>query len=314
MNTHLLGNSDLHITRFGFGAWAAGGGGWQFGWSTQDDNDSIAAIHSALELGINWIDTAPVYGLGHSEEIVAKALRSWPGAKPFVFTKCCMVWNEKREVGYSFKADSIRRECDQSLRRLNTDVIDLYQIHWPSDELSETQEAWATLSALRKEGKVRWIGVSNFSREELQAAARIAPITSLQPPYSLVRRDVEGKELPFCKEQGIGVIAYSPMGSGLLTGAMTLERAAKLPSDDWRSKSAEFQQPKLSQNLLIAQRVKAVAARRGVSPGGLAAAWTLCNPAVTGAIIGARNATQVQDVFPHADLILTPEEIAEIAG
>ncbi len=314
MNTNLLGNSDLRITRFGFGAWAAGGGGWQFGWSTQDDNDSIAAIHSALELGINWIDTAAVYGLGHSEEIVAKALSDWPGVKPYVFTKCGMVWNEKGEVSYSLKANSIRQECDKSLRRLNTDVIDLYQIHWPSDELSETQEGWATLNSLRKEGKVRWIGVSNFSREELQAAQLVAPITSLQPPYSLIRPEVEKKELPFCKEQGIGVIVYSPMGSGLLTGAMTLERAAKLPPDDWRSKNPEFQEPKLSQNLQVAQRVKTVAAHRGVSAGALAAAWTLHNPAVTGAIIGARNATQVQDVFPHADLILTPEEIAEIAG
>jgi len=313
MNTHLLGNSDLRITRFGFGAWAAGGG-WQFGWSTQDDGDSIAAIHAALELGINWIDTAAIYGLGHSEEIVAKALVDWPGTKPYVFTKCGMVWNEKGEVGYSLKADSIRRECDNSLRRLATDVIDLYQIHWPADDLPETQEGWAALASLQREGKVRWIGASNFSREELQAAQLIAPVTSLQPPYSLIRRDVEKGVLPFCKDQGIGVIVYSPMGSGLLTGAMTRERAAKLPPDDWRSKNPEFQEPKLSQNLLLAQRVKTAAERRGVSAGALAAAWTLQNPAVTGAIIGARNAKQVQDVFPHADLVLTQEEIAEIAG
>ena len=314
MKTALLGNSDIRITRFGFGAWAAGGGGWQFGWSTQDDNDSIAAIHSALEIGINWIDTAAVYGLGHSEEIVGKALSEWPGAKPYVFTKCGMVWNEKGEVGYSLKANSIRRECDDSLSRLKSDVIDLYQIHWPADDLPETQEGWATLASLQREGKVRWIGASNFSREELQAAQLIAPITSLQPPYSLIRPDVEKHVLPFCKEQGIGVIVYSPMGSGLLTGAMTLERAKKLPSDDWRSKNPEFQEPRLSQNLLLAERVKTAAERRGVSAGALAAAWTLQNAAVTGAIIGARNPRQVQDVFPHADLVLTPEEIAEIAG
>jgi aryl-alcohol dehydrogenase-like predicted oxidoreductase len=314
MKMQLLGNSEIRITRFGFGAWAAGGGGWQFGWSTQDDKDSIAAIHSALELGINWIDTAAVYGLGHSEEIVAKALREWPGTKPHIFTKCGMVWDDRREVGYSLKADSARRECDNSLRRLNAEVIDLYQIHWPADDLPETQEGWATLAALQKEGKVRWIGASNFSRAELQAVQPIAPVTSLQPPYSLIRRDVEKDVLAFCREQRIGVIVYSPMGSGLLTGAMTAERAANLPADDWRSKNPEFQEPKLSQNLKLARRVSELAQRRGVSPGALAASWTLSNPAVTGAIIGARSARQVQEVFPYADLVLTPEEIAEISG
>ena len=311
MITRLLGNSDLRITRFGFGAWAAGGGGWQYGWSTQDDKDSIAAIHAALEIGINWIDTAAVYGLGHSEEIVAKALSEWRGTKPYVFTKCGMVWDDKKEVGYSLRADSVRLECEKSLRRLNTDVIDLYQIHWPADGLPETQEGWATLATLQKEGKVRWIGTSNFSRAELRAAQLIAPITSLQPPYSLIRRDVEKEVLPFCEEQGIGVIVYSPMGSGLLTGAMTAERAAKLPSDDWRSKNPEFQEPKLSQNLQLAQRVQELAERRGVSAGALAAAWTLSNPAVTGAIIGARNARQVQEVFPHADLVVTRDELTD---
>ena len=311
MITKLLGNSDLRITRFGFGAWAAGGGGWQYGWSTQDDKDSIAAIHAALEIGINWIDTAAVYGLGHSEEIVAKALREWRGTKPYVFTKCGMVWDDKKEVGYSLRADSVRLECEKSLRRLNTDVIDLYQIHWPADGLPETQEGWATLATLQKEGKVRWIGTSNFSRAELRAAQLIAPITSLQPPYSLIRRDVEKEVLPFCEEQRIGVIVYSPMGSGLLTGAMTAERAAKLPSDDWRSKSPEFQEPKLSQNLRLAQSVRELAERRGVPAGALAAAWTLSSPAVTGAIIGARNAKQVQEVFPHADLVVTRDELRD---
>jgi aryl-alcohol dehydrogenase-like predicted oxidoreductase len=313
MQTSLLGNSDMRITRFGFGAWAAGGA-WQYGWSTQDDNDSIAAIHRALELGINWIDTAAVYGLGHSEEVVAKALRAWSGAKPYVFTKCGMIWSEDREVDYSLRANSIRRECENSLRRLNIEVIDLYQIHWPADDLSETEEGWAALAVLQKEGKVRWIGASNFSREELQAAQLIAPITSLQPPYSLIRREIEESVLPYCKEQNIGVIAYSPMGSGLLTGAMTRERVAQLAGDDWRSKSSEFQEPKLSQNLAIAERVKAVADRRGVSAGAVAAAWTLQHPAVTGAILGARNARQVEEIFPHADVTLAPEEVAEIAG
>ena len=313
MQTNLLGNSDMRITRFGFGAWAAGGA-WQYGWGTQDDSDSVAAIHRALELGINWIDTAAVYGLGHSEEVVAKALAAWSVLKPYVFTKCGMIWNENREVDYSLRANSIRRECENSLRRLNTEVIDLYQIHWPTDDLSETQEGWATLAALQKEGKVRWIGASNFSREELQAAQLIAPIMSLQPPYSLIRREIENGVLPYCKEQGIGVIAYSPMGSGLLTGTMTRERVATLAADDWRSKNSEFQEPKLSENLTIAQRVKVVADRRGVSPGAVAAAWTLQNPAVTGAIIGARNARQVEEIFPHADVTLAPEEVAEIQG
>jgi aryl-alcohol dehydrogenase-like predicted oxidoreductase len=304
----------MRITRFGFGAWAAGGGGWQFGWSKQDDSDSIAAIHRALELGINWIDTAAVYGLGHSEKVVAKALGAWRGTKPYVFTKCGRILNAKGEVDSSLEAGSIRRECHESLRRLNSDVIDLYQIHWPVECASQTQEGWATLAALQKEGKVRWIGVSNFSRAELDTIQRIAHVTALQPPYSLIRRDVEKNVLPFCKDQGIGVIAYSPMGSGLLTGAMTRERAAKLPPDDWRSKNPEFQEPKLSQNLRLAERVKAVAERRGVPAGAVAAAWTLHSPAVTGAIVGARNARQAEEIFSHADLTLTPEEIAEITG
>jgi aryl-alcohol dehydrogenase-like predicted oxidoreductase len=314
MQTNLLGNSDMRITRFGFGAWAAGGAGWQFGWSTQDDADSIAAIHRALELGINWIDTAAVYGLGHSEEVLAKALAAWPGTKPYVFTKCGMIWNDKREVDDSLKADSVRRECENSLRRLKIEVIDLYQIHWPADDLSETQEGWATLAALQDEGKVRWIGASNFSREELQAAQLIAPITSLQPHYSLMHREIESSVLPYCKEQGIGVIAYSPMGSGLLTGAMTRERVANLAPDDWRSKSSDFQEPRLSQNLKLAERIKAVADRRNVSPGAVAAAWTLQNSAVSAAIIGARSARQVEEIFPHADLALAAEEITEIQG
>jgi aryl-alcohol dehydrogenase-like predicted oxidoreductase len=238
-------------------------------------------------------------------------LKEWPGPKPYVFTKCGMVWDDKREVDYSLRADSVRLECEKSLRRLNTDVIDLYQIHWPADDLSETEEGWATLATLQREGKVRWIGTSNFSPAELRAAQGIAPVTSLQPPYSLIRREVETEVLPFCAEQGIGVIAYSPMGSGLLTGTMTAERVAKLPPDDWRSKSPEFQEPKLSENLRLAKRVRKLAEDRGVSAGALAAAWTLSNPAVTGAIIGARNAKQVQEIFPHADLAVTREEIAE---
>jgi aryl-alcohol dehydrogenase-like predicted oxidoreductase len=311
MNAKRLGNSDLMITPIGFGAWAVGGP-WQFGWGEQSDHDSIAAIHRALELGINWIDTAAVYGLGHSEEAVAKALRDWTGKRPYVFTKCGMVWNEKREVGYSLRTESIRRECEASLRRLGVDAIDLYQIHWPADDLAETAEGWATMAEMQKAGKVRWIGVSNFSLQELQKAKDIAPITSLQPPYSLIRRDVEKELLPFCERENIGVIGYSPMASGLLTGAMTRERIANLPADDWRRQSSEFQEPKLSRNLALVERLRAVGARHGRSPGEVAIAWTLRNPAVTGAIVGARSAKQVDGIIGAATHRLTSDEIKEI--
>ncbi len=312
MQTRILGNSDLAITPIGFGAWAIGGGDWQFGWGPQDDEKSIAAIHRALELGINWIDTAAVYGLGHSEEIVARALHEWSGPKPYVFTKCGMIWNESREVDYSLREASIRRECEASLRRLGVDTIDLYQIHWPADDLEETQEGWSTLAALQKEGKVRWIGASNFSVEELEAAQRIAPITSLQPPYSLVRRDVEEGQLPWCEKHRVGTIVYSPMESGLLTGAMTRERVASLPENDWRRQSPRFQEPELSENLALVERLRTVGARHGRSPGETAIAWTLRNPAVTGAIVGARDAKQVEGVAGAAEFRLTPDEIAEI--
>lgn len=313
MITKTLGNSDLAITRFGLGAWAIGGD-WKFGWSSQDDKSSIEAIHTALELGINWIDTAAIYGLGHSEEIVARALGSWSGARPYVFTKCGMIWNEDREVDYSTRRESIRRECEASLRRLGVDVIDLYQIHWPADDLTETLEGWAALNELKQEGKIRWAAVSNFNQDELAAASEIAHVTSLQPPYSLVKRSVEEAELPFCADHDIGVIVYSPMGSGLLTGAMTRERAAGLPENDWRRKNPEFQEPRLSANLALAERVKKVAADRGVPPGAVAAAWTLHHPAVTGAIIGVRSGRQAAELFAHADLVLTAEEAASLAS
>lgn len=312
MNTRQLGNSDLNITRIGFGAWAIGGGDWQFGWGHQDDADSIAAIHRALELGINWIDTAAVYGLGHSEEVVAKALAAWPGQRPYIFTKCVRVWNEKREISTSLKAGSIRQECDNSLRRLRVDTIDLYQIHWPGGDPAETEEGWAELANLQKKGKVRWIGVCNFNVEQLRLARAIAPVTSLQPPYSLIRRDIERETLPDCQQNGVGVIVYSPMGSGLLTGAMTRERAAALPASDWRSRNPEFKEPKLSQNLALVDRLRAVAKRHGCSPGEVAIAWTLRHPAVTGAIVGARNAKQVDGVIRGAELQLTATEISEI--
>ncbi len=314
MKTRLLGNSDLDITPIGFGAWALGGGDWQFGWGSQADRDSVAAIHAALELGVNWIDTAAVYGLGHSEEVVARALADWKGTRPIVFTKCGMVWDDQRKIDYSLRAASIRRECENSLRRLKTEVIDLYQIHWPADDMEETEEGWTTLASLQKEGKVRWIGASNFSQQEREHAKAIAPITSLQPPYSLIKREVEGEQLPWCEDNGVGVIVYSPMASGLLTGAMSAERMAKLPTEDWRSKNAEFQPPKLAVNLALAKRLRKVAERHGRTAGQAAIAWTLRLPAVTGAIVGARNAGQVEGVMSAGDWRLTPEEITEIEG
>ena len=311
MNTRKLGNSDLMITPIGFGAWAVGGP-WQFGWGEQSDRDSTAAIQRALEFGINWIDTAAVYGLGHSEEVVAQALRDWAGQRPYVFTKCGMVWNEKGEIGYCLRPKSIRRECEASLRRLNLDVIDLYQIHWPADDLVETLEGWAAMGDLQKEGKVRWIGVSNFSLQELQRANGIAPITSLQPPYSLVRRDAEKELLPFCERENIGVIVYSPMASGLLTGAMTRDRLVNLPADDWRKGKSDFQEPRFSENLALVERLRTVGARHGKSPGELAIAWTLRHSAVTGAIVGARNAKQIDGIIGAATFRLTQDEIREI--
>jgi len=313
MQTRKLGNSDLYITPVGYGAWAIGGSGWQFSWGSQDDNDSIQAIHRSLQLGVNWIDTAAVYGLGHSEEVVNRALKSWFGAKPYVFTKCALRWDSKGNVRKVLRRDSLRTEVEDSLRRLGTDVIDLFQIHWPPEpDSAELEEGWGTLADLKREGKVRWIGVSNFNVGQLRRVQAIAPVTSLQPPYSLVNRAVEPEILPFCRQHGIGVIVYSPMASGLLTGAMTRERAAHLPKDDWRSTSPNFNEPKLSQHLALVDRLRAVGERYGRSPGEVAIAWTLRNPAVTGAIVGARNAKQADGVMRAGELQLTEADVAEI--
>ncbi len=315
MQKRQLGNSDLHITPVGYGAWAIGGSGWQFAWGAQDDNDSIAAIHRALELGVNWIDTAAVYGLGHSEEIVARALKSWSGARPYVFTKCGLRWDANGKVEKVLRADSLRAEVEYSLRRLGVDVIDLYQIHWPPDPDSAVlEEGWATLSNLKREGKVRWIGVSNFNLQQLGRAIAISPVTSLQPPYSLLHRQVETDLLPHCKSEGIGVIVYSPMASGLLTGAMTRERIADLPKDDWRKTHPDFTEPNLTRNLALVDRLKEIARRHARSAGEVAIAWTLHNPAVTGAIVGARNAQQAEGVMRADELHLTDDEIHEIGA
>ena len=315
METRKLGNSDLKIAPVGFGAWAIGGSGWEFAWGPQDDKDSIAAIHRALEMGVNWIDTAAAYGLGHSESVVARALKEWRGARPYIFTKCAMRWNEQGKIKKEYSAASIRRECEDSLRRLQVKTIDLYQIHWPPEDNGPgLEEAWQTLAALKKEGKVRWIGVSNFNVAQIQRAEKIAPVTSLQPPYSLIRRKIEDEILPYCQKRTIGVISYAPMASGLLTGAMTRERAAKLPADDFRSRGSEFREPRLSKNLELVERLRQVGARHGRGPGEIAIAWVLRHPAITGAIVGARNARQVEGNVGAADLQLTDEDIAEIEG
>jgi aryl-alcohol dehydrogenase-like predicted oxidoreductase len=310
MKTKQLGNSDLFITPVGFGAWAIGGGGWEFAWGSQDDQDSIAAIHEALNAGVNWIDTAAVYGLGHSEEVVARALEGMSN-RPHVFTKCSMVWNDRREIGHSLKADSIRRECEASLRRLRVEAIDLYQIHWPDPD-ADIEAGWATLAALKKEGKIRHIGVSNFNVAQLQRAQAIAPIASLQPRYSLVHREVESEILPYCARENIGVIAYSPMASGLLTGAMTPERIMALPADDWRKRHPDFQEPWLHRNLMLVRLLRTISKRRGYTPAEVAVSWVLHNPDVTGAIVGARRPGQVRGVVGAAALRLSPHELAEI--
>lgn len=312
MQTRQLGNSDLRITPIGVGAWAMGGGDWAFSWGSQEDEQSIAAIHTALDAGVNWIDTAPVYGLGHSEEVVGRAIAG-RSKRPYIFTKCSLVWNEKRAISRSLKADSIRREVEASLRRLKVDVIDLYQLHWPDPD-AEIEEGWRTAAELQKEGKVRWIGVSNFNVEQMKRAQKIARITSLQPNYNIVTREIEQDVLPYCREQGIGVIVYSPMKSGLLTGKMTRERIAALPPDDFRPRTASFKEPLLTRNLGVVEVLQGIGGRYNRTPGEIAVAWTLRDPVVTGAIVGMRSAQQATEMVRSAELTLRPDDIREIEG
>jgi aryl-alcohol dehydrogenase-like predicted oxidoreductase len=310
MQKRRLGASDLEITPLGVGAWAMGGAGWQFAWGAQDDDESIAAIHAALDKGINWIDTAAIYGLGHSEEVVARALQRRPN-KPLVFTKCGIVWDERREPSRTIQPESIRNEVEQSLQRLKLDVIDLYQIHWPEPD-SLVEAAWTMMAKLKEQGKVRHIGVSNFNVDQMRRAQAIAPITSLQPPYSLISPDVEKEILPYAQANNIGVIVYSPMKSGLLTGAMTRERVAAMPEDDFRKRTPNFKEPLLTRNLELAGLLETIGRRHGRTAGEIAIAWTLRHPAVTGAIVGMRSAKQVSGVIGAADFRLSVEEIAEI--
>ena len=306
-----LGNSDLQLTPIGFGAWAIGGGNWEFAWGPQDDQESIAAIHRALDEGINWIDTAAIYGLGHSEEIVGQALKSFVGPKPLVFTKCSMRWHPDRTIYRSLKAGSLAEELEGSLRRLGVETIDLYQIHWPNPE-EEIEEGWETLSKFKEHGKVRWIGVSNFSVAQMKRAQAIAPITSLQPPYSMLRKAIEEEVLPYAQDNGIGVINYSPMVSGLLTGSMTAERVAAFPADDWRRRAVEFNEPRLSRNLRLVELLREIGDGHGVSPGVVAVAWTLRHPAITAAIVGGRSASQVMGLAPALNFRLSDDEYSRI--
>jgi aryl-alcohol dehydrogenase-like predicted oxidoreductase len=312
--THLktteLGDTGLEITPVGFGAWAIGGGGWQFGWGPQEDDESIATIHRALELGLNWIDTAAGYGFGHSEEVVGRALQGLD-ERPYVFTMASLVPGPDGRVLNNLKRASILREAEDSLERLGVEAIDLYQIHWPNPE-DDIEEGWSAFAELKEQGLVRHIGVSNFDVDQLKRIQSIAPVETLQPPYSLIAREVEDEILPYTERAGIGVIAYSPMGSGLLTGAMTRERIERLPEDDWRKHSERFQEPQLSRHLALVTRLENVAARLDTTPGAVAIAWTLNHPAVDGAIVGFRRPNQVEELIDAAGLELSDADMAEI--
>jgi aryl-alcohol dehydrogenase-like predicted oxidoreductase len=315
--TRALGTTGMAITRVGFGAWAIGGGGWAFAWGSQDDEASIAAMRHAVERGVNWIDTAAVYGLGHSEELVGRLLRDYPTRdRPYVFTKCGLVWNERDRLAQALRIGepaSLRREVEQSLTRLGVEEIDLYQMHWPAEDGTPVEVYWQTLLDLKKEGKVRAVGLSNHKVDRLEAAERLGHVDTLQPPFSPIRRDALAAELPWCLEHDTGVIVYSPMQSGLLTGSFTEARAAALGKDDWRSRSPEFQSPRLQNNLALADALRPIAARHGTTVGAIAVAWTLAAPGVTGAIVGARSPEQVDGWIDAGHLDLTAPDFSEIA-
>jgi len=318
MKLRTLGKSDLHITPIGIGSWAIGGGKWEFAWGAQDDRQSIAAIHAGLDRGINWIDTATAYGLGHSETMVGRAVHE-RRERPYIFTKCSLVWDDAGNISHNLQAASIRREAEASLSRLGVDAIDLYQIHWPawrggpeSASPGSIEEAMGELAKLQAEGKIRNIGVSNFDVRQMQRAIKVAPIASLQPPYSLLARDVEESVLPFALKHHIGVIVYSPMASGVLTGAMTRERIAAFPEDDWRKRSPNFQEPALSRNLALVETLRAIGRRYNATPGAVAIAWTLHNLEVTGAIVGIRTPQQVEGTVIAADIHLSTSDVMEI--
>jgi aryl-alcohol dehydrogenase-like predicted oxidoreductase len=311
MQTRRFGKTELQITPIGFGTFASGGGDWKFAWGSQDDQDTIAAIHKSIDLGINWIDTAPVYGLGHAEEVVAEALKGM-AEKPLIFTKCARVWNENREIGKSIKADSVRREVEESLRRLQVDCIDLYQVHWPEPE-EDIEEGWQAMAELKAAGKVRHIGISNFSVAQMERIKPYAPIETLQPRYSLLSREIEAEILPYCLKEDIGVIIYSAIGQGLLTGKMSAERIAALPDNDWRKNHPQFNEPRLSRNLALQALLVDIGAKHNTTAASVAIAWTLLHPAVTAAIVGGRNAEQVEGFVDGASLQLDEADKSQIA-
>ncbi len=307
-----FGKTELEITPVGFGAWAIGGGGWAAAWGPQDDDEAVGAIRRAVELGINWVDTAAVYGIGHSEELVAQALKNVPEAdRPYVFTKCSLVWDGSGDISNVLKKDSVKKECEDSLRRLQVDVIDLYQIHWPKPD-GDIEEGWEALSELKDEGKVRHVGVSNFDAGQMGRADAVAPVETLQPPYNMLRRGVEDEILPYARENDVGVIVYSPMASGLLTGKMTRERVENMPSDDWRRNNEQFNDPRLSKNLDLVEKLREIGQRHDKSPAEVAIAWTLRHPAVSAAIVGGRRPDQVDGIVGAADFRLSEDEIDEI--
>ena len=310
MEKRAFGRTGMEITRIGFGSWAIGGSGWRAAWGAQDDDEAVGAIRRAVELGMNWIDTAAVYGLGHSEELVARALKG-VSERPYVFTKCSLVWDESGEVHNVLDKDSVKRECEESLRRLQVDAIDLYQIHWPRPE-EDVEEGWEALTELKDEGKVRHIGVSNFDVPQMERIGEISPVETLQPPYNMLNRGIEEEILPYCAEQDVGVIVYSPMRSGLLTGKMSRERVENLPSDDWRRNSSDFQEPRLSRNLGLVALLEEIGEEHGRSPGEVAIAWTLRHQAVTAAIVGGRRPDQVDGIIGAAELRLSEDELERI--
>jgi aryl-alcohol dehydrogenase-like predicted oxidoreductase len=314
VRTRRLGNSDLHITPIGFGAWAIGGGNWKFGWGNQDDENSVRVVHEVLDHGVNWIDTAPVYGHGHSEEIVGRALAESPASRrPMVFTKCGHPWDENGDLHYSLKPADLRKECEDSLRRLRVDAIDLYQFHWPQPE-EELEDGWRTMQDLKAEGKVRWVGVCNCSVDQMKKLMAVGPVTSHQMHYSLLRPNAERGDLPFCEENGVGVLAYSPMGSGLLTGTIDRAFIDALPETDWRKNGhPHFREPLLSRNLELVELLKGIGARHGVIAGAVAVAWVLRHRGVTAAIVGGREPGQFHEPVAAAEWRLTPAEEKEIA-
>jgi len=306
----LLGDSDLGLSPVGFGAWGLGGGGWNYSLGSQDDRESIAAIHCALDVGINWIDTAPVYGLGRSEEVVARALKAWPHPVA-IFTKCSVRWRSDGSLYNSLRSESLAEEVEASLRRLRVDAIDLCQVHWPEPD-SEIEQGWETLARLRESGKIRWIGVSNFSVAQMRRAMKIAPVTSLQPHYSMLRRKAEADVLPFAQANGIGVINYAPMGSGLLTGHLDARTVAALPANDCRRTMCQFQGHRLTRNLRLVELLREIGSAHGVSAGVVAVAWTLRHPAITGSIAGLRNVREVEEIAPALHFRLGEDECEAI--